>query len=536
LFKQPLIVVFIGVGFLAGPAGIGVVEESETVDLLGRIGVALLLFVVGLKLDPALIRSSGAVAVVSGVGQVVITAGFGFLITLALGLDPLPAAYIALALTFSSTVIVVKLLTDRKELDSLYGRIALGILIVQDVLVIAALVLLTGIGSVDTGESLFVELGITILRGAALLLGVTVITRWVVPLVEDRIAASTETLVLGAVAWASGLAVAAEWAGFSIEMGAFLAGISLAGRPPRQLIAARLTSLRDFLLLFFFVGLGARIELADLQGQLLPAIILSAFVLIGNPLIIIGITTAMRYRIRTGFLAGTALAQISEFSFVIMAAGVSVAHVNQSDMALVTIVGLITFGASSYMILYSHRIYGFLRPFLRRFERSTSHPEEELSDGSVVPPQVLVFGTGRLGTVVLTRLQEQGIEALGIDFDPIAVRRLRDMGFHARFGDSEDPDFIATLPLSTAVLAISTVRLADVELTLLQALRDGGFAGSVILTSETTTAAQRLQNAGATFVLLPYEAAGERATEVIRQTLQDPTYLEEVVEEQPTDP
>ena len=544
LFKQPLIVVFIVVGFLAGPAGIGFVEASETVDVLGRIGIALLLFVVGLKLDPAMIRTSGAVAVVSGVGQVVVTAVFGFLVTLALGIEPLPAAYISMALTFSSTVIVVKLLTDRRELDSLYGRIALGILIVQDVLVIVALMVLAGIGSVETGDSVPVGLGLTVVRGVGLLALVAVISRWIVPLVEDRMASSAETLVLGAVAWASGLAAAAEWAGFSVEMGAFLAGVSLAGRPPRQLVAARLTSLRDFLLLFFFVGLGARIDLADLQGQLVPAVVLSIFVLVGNPLIIVGITTAMRYRVRTGFLAGTALAQISEFSFVMMAMGLSLGHVDQSDMALVAIVGLVTFGVSSYLILYSHRIYAFMRPFLRHFEWSTSHPEEEMGEATAAPPQVLVFGTGRLGTVVLTRLREQGIEAWGIDFDPLAVRRLRGMGFHARFGDGEDPDFVATLPLDTTSLVISTFRISDVELTLLHALRNSGFEGPVILTSETATAAQRLQNAGATFVLLPYEAAGERAAEVVRRTLRDPAYIEEVraeprapvVEEQPIDP
>ncbi len=544
LFRQPLIVVFIGVGFLAGPAGLGVVEASETVDVLGRIGVALLLFVVGLKLDPSVIRTSGVVAIVSGLGQVVVTATLGYGIALALGLDPLPAAYVSLALTFSSTVIVVKLLADRRELDSLYGRIALGILIVQDVLVIAALMFLAGIGSVETGESAAIELGLTVIRGVIILGVVAMIVRWVVPLVEDRVATSPETLVLGGVAWASGLATAAEWAGFSIEMGAFLAGVSLAGRPPRQLVAARLTSLRDFLLLFFFVGLGTRIELADLQSQLVPAALLSLFVLVGNPLIIMGITTAMRYRIRTGFLAGTALAQISEFSFVMMASGIAVGHVGQSELALVAMVGLITFGASSYLILYSHRIYGVLRPYFQRFERSTTHPEEELTEATTIPPRVLVFGTGRLGTVLLTRLREDGTEAWGIDFDPVAVRRLGEIGFHTRFGDAEDPDFVATLPLSSASLVISTFRFEDVGVTLMHALRNGGFMGPIILTSETARSAQRLEEAGATFVLLAYEAAGERATELVSRALENPDYLEEmraeprapVIEESPTEP
>ena len=526
--RQPLIVVFIAVGFVVGPAVLGLVEASDTVELLGRIGVALLLFVVGLKLDPALIRSSGAVALVSGVGQVVITAAVGLLLTLAMGMAFVPAAYVSLALTFSSTVIVIKLLTDRREIDSLHGRIVVGILIIQDIMVMLALVVLAGIGQVEEGNNAFVELGITAARGGALLAIVTLTVRFLVPRIEDRIAALPEILVLGGVAWASGLAVAAESIGFSVEMGAFVAGISLAGRPPRQMVAARLTSLRDFLLLFFFIGLGAQIEVGDIREQIVPALVLSTFVLVGNPIIIFAIMLAMRFRTRTAFFSGVVLAQISEFSFIVMAMGLSLGHLDRDELATVTLVGLITFAISTYLYTYANRIYALLHPVFARLERSTAHYEEEISAPGSGLPEVLVFGTGRLGTVVLTRLRNQGIDAWGIDFDPIAVRRLQSIGFQARFGDAEDLDFIATLPLQAARIAISTVRVVDVELTLLRALRLNGFLGPIIVTGGTTSTVDRLHAAGATVVLLPYEAAGERATEMVVEALRDPTYLDAV--------
>lgn len=525
--RQPLVVAFIVVGLLVGPSGLGVVTATETVELFGRMGIALLLFVVGLRLDPSLIRTAGAVALVSGIGQVVITAVLGFALAIAMGIAFLPAVYISLALTFSSTVIIVKLLSDRREIDSLHGRIALGILIVQDIMVILALALLSGLGTATAGGGVLTDLLLTGLRGGGLIV-LLIAARFVIPHLEGRISSTPEMLVLGGIAWAVAMAVGAEWAGFSLEMGAFLAGIAVAGRPPRQLVEARLVSLRDFLLLFFFVSLGAQLELKDLQNQMLPALLLSTFVLVGNPLIVWGIMVSMRFRTRTGLFAGLALAQISEFSFVLMALGLSLGHVGESDLALVTLVGLITFGASTYMITYANGITRYAQPFLRRFERHVPHPEEEVQTIETALSEVVVFGTGRLGTVLLTRLREHGINALGVDFDPVAVRRLQDLGFRVRFGDAGDPDFVAMLPLSAMRIAVSTIRVSELELTLLQALRRHGFLGPVILTSPTAGAAGRLDEAGATFVLLPYEAAGERATEMVQGALADPDYLDRI--------
>ena len=178
------------------------------------------------------------------------------------------------------------------------------------------------------------------------------------------------------------------------------------------------------------------------------------------------------------------------------------------------------------MITYSHQIYRFAQPVLNRIERRVAHREDEVFDEADEPVEVLVFGTGRLGTVILSRLQEMEVEAMGVDFDPVAVRRLQDLGFHMRFADVEAPEFLQGLPLSSARIAVSTIRSPEIEVGILEALREHNFRGPVLLTSQSTSTADRLEGLGATLVLLPFEAAGERASEMIEETLRDPTYLE----------
>ncbi|HVL50649.1 MAG TPA: cation:proton antiporter, partial [Actinomycetota bacterium] len=263
---QPLIVAFIGVGILAGPVGFGWVEAGEGVDVLAKLGIALLLFLVGLKLDFHLIRQTGPVALTTGLGQVVFTSAVGYAIAIALGMDPVTALYVAVALTFSSTIIIVKLLSDKRELEELHGRIAIGFLIVQDIVVVLVMIGLTAFGAEngDPRQQVMRVLGI----GVALLGGTAVFARWILPAVLPYIARSSELLVLFSVAWAVALAAASDALGFSFEVGAFLAGVALASTHYREAVAARLVSLRDFLLLFFFLDLGAGLEFTDAGRQL----------------------------------------------------------------------------------------------------------------------------------------------------------------------------------------------------------------------------------------------------------------------------
>ncbi len=523
--RQPLIVSFIAVGILVGPAGLGLVEHAEQVELLASMGIAVLLFLVGLRLDVGLVRTMGPVALATGLGQVAFTSIIGFGICLLLGMNTVTSLYVAVALTFSSTIIIVKLLSDKREIDALHGRIAVGFLIVQDIVVVLALIVLSAFsGATGEGEA---ERGIAwhammiLLRGIALLAGIAAMMRWVLPRLTHAMAKHQELLVLFAIAWAVSLAALGDMLGFSKEMGAFLAGVSLAPAPFRDAIAGRLVSVRDFLLLFFFVHLGANLDLRQIRGDLLPGVILSAFVLVGNPLIVMVIMGAMGYRKRTGFLAGLTVAQISEFSLIFGALGVALGHIAPETMGLVTLVGLITIGLSTYMIIYSHPMYERLSPILSIFERTTPHREQ--SDGTVrdVRTDAIVFGLGRFGANIGRRLRDRGMRVLGVDFDPQAVRQWCEHGGDAQYGDAEDPEFAASLPLAQADWVVCSVPQLAISRIVMHTLRERGFAGRIALTAHNHADARTLKELGADLVLLPFVDAAERAVEKIIEGIGD---------------
>ncbi|MEX0828237.1 MAG: cation:proton antiporter, partial [Haliea sp.] len=451
LLRQPLIVSFIAVGLIAGPSGFDVVQSDAQISLLSELGIAVLLFLVGIKLDVKLIRSLGAVSLMTGLGQVAFTSIFGFLIGLALGLDTTTSLYVAVALTFSSTIIIVKLLSDKREIDSLHGQIALGFLIVQDIVVVLAMIILSAVG-IGIGEGHGSGNILTVLGSGVALVGLVMLfVRYAANPLTERLAGAPELLVIFAIAQAAMFAAIADFVGLGKEVGGLLAGVSLASTPYRETIAARLAPLRDFLLLFFFIALGATLNLSLLGTHVTGAVVFSLFVLIGNPLIVLAIMGYMGYRKRTGFLAGLTVAQISEFSLIFIAMGVSLGHLSEDALGLVTMVGLVTIAASTYMITYSHQLYRLFEPLLGVFERKGTprEPSGEPQHG-VHEFDVVIFGLGRFGTAIGLRLKNKGQRVLGIDFNPAAVRRWRDLGLEAEYGDATDAEFMASQPLGHA--------------------------------------------------------------------------------------
>ncbi len=522
LLRQPLVVAFIATGIIAGPDVLHIVSDAQNIDLLAEIGIAALLFLVGLKLDVQIVRKLGAVAVATGLGQVVFTAVFGFLICLALGIDFITSVYIGVALTFSSTIIIVKLLSDKREVDSLHGRIAIGFLIVQDIVVVLAMITLSTIG-VGTGGSQAGFGVIGVLASGVLLVGaVALFIRFLAEPLLRHIAKMPELLVTFAIAWAVFFAATCDWIGLGKELGGLLAGVSLATTSYRDAVASRLSSLRDFLLLFFFIDLGMGLSLGSLGEQIPSAMLLSAFVLIGNPLIVMAIMGYMGYRKRTGFLAGLTVAQISEFSLIFMAMGVTLGHVADASIGLVTLVGLVTITLSTYMILYSHTLYGWFEPFIGYFERATPHREEDTGPPVGESFDVILFGVGRYGRELARVLHEGGARVLGIDFDPEALEDWRRRGLPGIYGDAADPEFAVSLPLENVRwLIIATPWVGpsvvhdDGRLVLMREIREAGFAGKVAIRSHDAADAELLQKAGADLVLQPFADAASRAGEMI---------------------
>ncbi|MDI4639279.1 MULTISPECIES: cation:proton antiporter [Halomonadaceae] len=509
--RQPLIVAFIGVGILLGPSGLSLVDQRTEIELFARLGIALLLFVVGLKLDLHIIRTVGPVALASGLGQVVFTSALGYVIALWLGMSPVTALYVAVALTFSSTIIIVKLLSDKREVDALHGRIAVGFLIVQDIVVVLVMIGLTAYGQAGGDVNMGWEALRVLLTGAAMLVGLALLMRYVLPRLLHRLAHSSELLMLFAIAWAVIGAMSGEALGFSKEVGAFLAGVSIASTPYREQVASRLVSLRDFLLLFFFIELGATLDLGMLGAQLGASITLSLFVLIGNPLIVMAIMGYMGYRKRTGFLAGLTVAQISEFSLILAAMGLALGHLQEETVGLITLVGLITISVSTYMILYSHVLYEWLAPRLSTFERRVAHRELDSLEEDNNEVDVLLVGLGRYGAALAAELRARGCRLLAVDFDPTAVQQHARDHYRVCYGDAEDPEFLATLPLHQASWVVSTLRDSAINRMLLHGLRQQGFTGKVAIAVSHIRDAQRFEQGGVDLMLVPYADAAREA-------------------------
>ncbi len=523
LLRQPLIVSFIAVGLLAGPSVLDVVHSGEQIDLLSELGLVVLLFLVGIKLDIKLIRSLGSVAVLTGLGQVGLTAALGWLVGLALGLGPLTSLYLGVALAFSSTIIIVKLLSDKREIDALHGQMALGVLIVQDLVVVLAMIVLSaiGIGGAEGhgGGSVVVVLA----SGVALVGAVVLFVRHLANPLTEWLARVPELLVIFAIALAAMVAALGDLSGLGKEVGGLLAGIALASTPYRETIAARLAPLRDFLLLFFFIALGAGLDLSMLAAHPWAALAFSAFVLLVKPLIVIGIMGLIGYRKRTAFLTGLTLAQISEFSLILMAMGASLGHVTDEGLGLVTMVGLVTIAASTYMITLSHRLYALCEPLLGVFERRNPSREGAGDPAAIAAnPEVIVLGLGRYGAAIGLRLQRRGIRVLGVDFNPQAVRRWRVLGMEAVFGDVTDPEFLAELPLGRADWLVMTVpglpaglSHDDPRTTLVQLLKGAGPGARLAVTSHSAADTAALIGAGADLVLEPFQDAADRAVEIL---------------------
>lgn len=507
LLRQPLIVMFIALGILVGPSALDIVKSKENIGLLSKIGIAVLLFIVGLKLDLRVIKSVGKIALMTGLGQVIFTSLIGYFIGLALGFEPLHSFYIAVALTFSSTIIIVKLLSDKKEIDSLHGQIAVGFLIVQDIVVILVMIVLSAMRQSEhtTWSQDIIK---TIFSGAILMIFTWASMKWVIPRLSYFLARSQELLTLFAIAWAVSLASAGELMDFSSEVGAFLAGVSLASSDFKDLISRRLVSLRDFLLLFFFVNLGADLNLSVIGSQVPAALVFSLFVLIGNPLIVLVIMGWMGYRKRTSFLAGLTVAQISEFSLIFAGLGLAMGHITEETVGLITLVGLITIGLSTYLILYSHQIYEYIAPALSVFQKKNPYRETEQVIDDKVRYDFIIFGLGRFGKRLADMVdQHQQLNCLGIDFDPMVVKQWQENNKNIIYGDMEDPELLERIPFREASCIISTVPNVDQSRQLVESLRRANYQGKIFLTAIHEKDYEYLNTCGADQVLIPQKMA-----------------------------
>lgn len=506
-FKQPLILAYITAGILIGPFGFGLIHDIEVIHVIAEIGIMLMLFLVGLEMNPDRLKDLGLVALVTGVGQVLFTGLIGFGILSLFGLPMVVKIYLTIALTFSSTVIAIKLIYDKRDNNALYGRVAIGVLLVQDVLAILALLALSGFGE-GAGFD-FMAFGGVLLRGLVLSILVILIARKLLVYLYNKIATSNELLILFSLSWCFLVALISAWAGLNIEIGAFIAGVSLASLPYTFEINAKAKVLRDFFITIFFVGLGAGLAFASMGPLVVKFIVLSLFVLIGNPLIVMVIMGSLGYDKRTSFFTGLSIANVSEFSLILVTMGLSKGHLSQEMFAMITIVGILTMTISSYFMTYNNTLYNWLRPYLAVFEfRKATTKLTNLKKG--LTNHIVLFGSGQMGEQILNQIIKFKDDYVVVDHDNTVIKKLIKKGISCIFGDVEDSELLNELGLDSSEIIISTLPSPEDNMYLIKYIEKIPPAKRpiVIVTADSGREGLELFNRGADYVILkPYLGA-----------------------------
>ena len=512
LLKQPLLVGYIFAGMLLAYAG--VLHPGEGLESLGHVGVALLLFLLGLEIKLSEIPTIGKVALMTGLGQIFFTSLFGFILASIMGFGILASIYIAVALTFSSTIIIVKLLSEKKDLGSLYGRISVGFLLVQDFVAILILLFLAGLGR---GENTMSGYVLILVKAGILFAGVYYISRKVFPkLFEKIIAKNSELLFIVSIAWALGFAYFVGGPlGFTLEIGGFLAGIALSNLPEHLEIASRARPLRDFFLTIFFLLLGTRLLVDGGISEIIgPSLVFSLFVLVGNPLIVLIILGYLGYKKRTSFFAGLTVAQISEFSLILMSMGLLLGHVSGREVSIIVLVAVITMTISTYFILGAEKIFLKIKNILRHFERQ-SPKESAMGDKINSRDHIVLVGSDRTGSQLVNYFVKAKLNFLVVDFNPLVYKRLNAENVPVIFGDISDAEILEASGIEKANLVISTTASLTDDLLLIDYVKTTGSKAITVFTSTSKDDAIKLYERGATLVIVPDIVAGEH----LRQTL-----------------
>jgi len=511
ILRQPLIVGYILAGVFVGPYFLNILQSNEYIELFSKIGVTALLFIVGLHLSPKVIGEVGKVSLITGVGQVVFTSTIGFIIAIALGIERIAAIYIAIALTFSSTIIILKLLSDRGDLNKLYGKISIGFLLIQDIIAVIILLFISSFSN-NSDIHIIYAIGFLLWKGMGLLLALYFISSFIVPRLSRFVAKSSELLFLFSIAWGFGLSSAFYLLGFSVEIGALIAGVSLSLTPFAFEIGARLKPLRDFFIVLFFVLLGSQMVFDNVSILIVPAIILSLFVLIGNPVIVVVLMNLLGYKRRTGFMAGLTVAQISEFSLILAALGFSVGHLSKEILSLVTLVGLVTIVGSTYFILYAEKIYPYVENILKFLELKKKSKE---TGANAEKYEIVLFGYDRVGVDFVNAFRKLEKPFLVVDFNPSSIKLLQEKNIPNRFGDAEDLEFLEELGLEQVKLAVSTIPDFKTNIILTRKIKKEKRDAIVIAISQNVVEALELYKEGATYVIMPHYLGARYASNMI---------------------
>lgn len=515
--KLPLMVAYLIVGLLFSLLQIFNSTTSEMLSLLPNFAVAFVLFFVGMELDIQDIKSLGKVISITSLLQIAISLSAGFLIATALGFHMKESFYLGTGLAFSSTIVVIKTLLERKELSSLYGKLSVGVLLIEDLVAILLLMSLTVGGSVSSFnlQNSF-PLLILAIKGIFLLVLTVICTKYLLKKVFSAVARSPELLFLSALAWCFVLVAISALLGFSAAIGAFLAGVALANSPFHFEIQGKVKPLRDLFVTLFFVYLGSQVVFADLPTVLPLILLFTTYAIFVKPLLFLLILGACGFKKHTIFQTSLNFSQISEFSLIIMVMGLQAGVVSHAALTAVAFTGVLSIIVSSVLITYNRQIYTFLSPVINFFEhQGFVHQFESDKHAVSLEEHVVLVGGDQMGGKIINYLRREMIPFLVLDFNPEVIEKLMQLKIYSLYGDISDPEILEFLNLEKAKLLISTAPSLEDTLILLSELKKRQSQAIVIVRAVSVEDAKLLYKKGADFVILPELVTGEVVTQIL---------------------
>lgn len=516
IFKFPLVIAYLVAGVILSSFQVFNSSTFQFATFLPDIGVAFVLFFIGMELDLKELKNLGKPIAAASLGQILFAFLTGFLISTYLGYSQTISFYLGVGLSFSSTIVVVKMLLEKKDLGSLYGKLSIGILLVEDLVAIMVLMAMTVSSSMaNIGLQSSMPLVSLILKGILLFVLAIVLSRYFLTKIFNAVAKSAELLFLTALAWCFIYIVIAQFMGFSVVIGAFLAGVALANSPFHFEIQGKVKPLRDFFVTLFFVYLGSQVIFSNI-AEVLPIIILfTLYAIILKPLIFLLILGSFGFRKHTMFQTAINLSQISEFSLIIMVVGVRLGMVPQSTLTAMALVGVMSIICSSILISYSRQIYEKMSGFVGFFERGGSSKSDE-KKAIAMEDHVVLIGAKWMGGEIIKYLKRERIPFLVVDIDPDVAKNLVIEKVHVLFGDIGDPEVLEFLDLQKAKLVISTTDSQEDNLILVTELRRKRSRAGVIIRATEAVEAEELYAAGADYVILPDVVSGDFVTQILR--------------------
>lgn len=516
-FKQPSLVAYILVGVIISIFGFNFVSSNQDIlENLSSIGIAFLLFIVGLELNFSKLKKLGNTVLKIAFFQIIITFGLGYLLSHAFHYNTINSIYLALALTFSSTIIVVKLLSEQNMIDHLFGRITLGILLIQDIVAIMGLVFLETLDK-GIGTDYFIVVSLIIVKIFILICVIWFVGHYFINYILRKVAPHPELLFMTAISWCFIASLFASYMQVSIEIGAFLAGVSIASGLHSMEISIKIKLLRDFFAVIFFVLLGLQFNPQILSNST-QIIIFSIFALVIHPLVILIIMGIYGFRRRTSFFVGISLAQISEFSLIFILLGQKLGYINQEIVSILIAVIIITICVSSYFIIHAKTLFHYLQPYLAIFERKNTYTvDHNTRQARGFYDHIILLGARRTGFNILKTLTKLKEKIVVIDFNPELVEELANQKIPAIYGDVTDPEILDNLNLVEAKMVISTIPEFADNLALIKKIKATNLKIIIYVTAFNVDEALELYKEGADYVVLPHHISAEQISFLLKE-------------------